>query len=581
MSSEEHRDLEGLAGDAAAAVGLAFADYQRRFHSITARAKSRFESRDWHGSLEDARDRLDLYSRSMNEVTTALRELLGDRVDDRALWSQAKGRYAEAHDTPNFELARTYYNSVTRQMFSTVGVNPDIEFASLELAIHDWEPDPRILRRYAGPADTQTLLRQIIDDYRFDTEYRDLEQDIRLATRRIERRLEQAFGSKRIDSVELLQPVFYRSKAAYIVGRVVCGEFGLPLVLTLLNSDHGVFIDAVLMSEDHVSILFSFTRSYFHVDVECPRRAIVLLKSIIPLKPVSELYSALGFHKHGKTELYRSLKRHLKRTTDLFEVASGDRGMVMLVFTLPSYDRVFKVIRDNFSFPKTTTPRDVIERYRLVFKHDRVGRLVEAQRFKDLKFKMSRFEQGLLDELLGEASHVVKRKGDFLVFQHLYTERKVTPLNLYLRDATAEQARAAVTEYGTAIKELAAANIFPGDFLLKNFGVTRHGRVVFYDYDELCLLTDCRFRRMPQPRTPEEELASEPWFAVAENDVFPEEFRNFLGLNEEQLAVFDARHGDLFTTEFWCDLQRLQRERAMLDFFPYPQNERLRTEDSA
>jgi isocitrate dehydrogenase kinase/phosphatase len=222
----------------------------------------------------------------------------------------------------------------------------------------------------------------------------------------------------------------------------------------------------------------------------------------------------------------------------------------------------------------------LIERYRLVFKRDRVGRMIEAQRFLQLKFKLNRFADDLLEELLRDTSNVVKREGDFLVFQHLYTERKVTPLNLYLRDADPAAARQAVIDYGAAIKELATANIFPGDFLLKNFGVTRHGRVVFYDYDELCLVTDCRFRRMPIPRTPEEELAPDPWFAAADNDVFPEEFRGFLGLTGELAEIFDRHHGDLFTPAFWRAQQRHHEEQTIPDFFPYPESERLRLESS-
>jgi isocitrate dehydrogenase kinase/phosphatase len=376
--------------------------------------------------------------------------------------------------------------------------------------------------------------------------------------------------------VQLLQPLFFRNKAAYIMGRMICGDKSMPLILALLNSREGVYLDAVLMRESEVSILFSFTRSYFHVDVECPREVIVFLRTIIPLKPVTDLYSALGFNKHGKTELYRSLQRHLDRTTDLFEFASGDPGLVMLVFTLPSYDRVFKVIRNTFASPKKTTPREVIERYRLVFTRDRVGRMIEAQRFLQLRFKLDRFADDLLEELQSDTSKVVKREGDFLVFQHLYTERKVTPLNLYLRDADPAAAKLAVIDYGAAIKELATANIFPGDFLLKNFGVTRHGRVVFYDYDELCLVTDCRFRRLPVPRTPEEELAPEPWFAAADNDVFPEEFPGFLGLTGELAEVLEAHHGDLFAPAFWRVQQRLHEEHTIPDFFPYPESERLR-----
>ena len=579
--AESNNTLEKLAVRGARLIRSTFAAYLDEFRAISRVARARFEARDWQSQASDSLDRLELYSRSVTDAAVQLRRLLGHLVSSRALWAEIKNAFARPVDDLNFELAKTFYNSITRRIFATVGVDPEIEFASLDLVIRNWEPEPRILRRYSSSDPSETTFLQILDDYRFAVDYRDIVRDSRLVAQRVKQRLKAELGSTRIDAIELLRPVFHRSKAAYLVGRIFGGERTLPLILVLRNSRNGVFVDAVLMRESEVSVLFSFTRSYFHVETRCPRELVVFLKGIIPLKPVSDLYSALGYNKHGKTELYRSLQRHLMRSTDRFIFASGDPGMVMLVFTLPSYDRVFKVIRDSFSFPKTTSPREVMERYQLVYKRDRVGRLVEAQRFLKLKFRMDRFDRVLLDELLREASRTVKQENEFLVFEHLYTERKVTPLNIYLREAEEEPTYKAVLDYGAAIKELAAANIFPGDFLLKNFGVTRHGRVVFYDYDELCLLTDCCFRQLPPSRTPEDELEAEPWFAVAENDVFPEEFRSFLGLPAPLLEFFEGHHGELFTPKFWTDLQRMHRAGAIPTFFPYPRSEQLQLESHA
>jgi isocitrate dehydrogenase kinase/phosphatase len=572
---------EVLAAKGAAVVDAAFAGYMADFLAVTRRATARFEARDWQAQQADALERLSLYSAAMDRVVAELHAALGAHLTDRSLWASIKAAFAPSLESRNFELARTFFNSVTRRVFATIGVNPDLEFTSLDLAIQDWEPAPGILRRYEQPADVRSALAAVLEDFRFRSGYRNLAADLEIAARRVEERARESLGDQPLVAVEMLRSVFYRSKAAYVMGRAIFGNEPIPLILALLHAPEGVFLDAVLMRESEVSILFSFTRSYFHVDTDCPRDLIVFLKHIIPLKPVSELYAALGFNKHGKTELYRSLQRHLQRSSDLFDFASGDRGMVMIVFTLPSFDRVFKVIRDSFAPPKSTTPRQVMERYRLVFWRDRVGRLVEAQRFRHLEIPLDRFAAGLTEELLREASRMVRREGEFLVFEHLYTERKVTPLNVYLREATEAQARRAVVDYGAAIKELAAANIFPGDFLVKNFGVTRHERVVFYDYDELCLLTDCRFRRLPLPRTPEDELAPEPWFAAADNDVFPEEFRKFLGLPDGMLELFERHHGALFTPGFWRELQSLHAAGAVVNFYPYPEGERLRGEDPA
>ena len=333
--------------------------------------------------------------------------------------------------------------------------------------------------------------------------------------------------------------------------------------------------DAVLLTEDEVSMVFSFTRSYFFVDTDRPRELVAFLRSLMPRKPVSELYDAIGHNKHGKTELYRALLAHAQASDDRFEVAAGQPGMVMAVFTLPSYDLVFKVIRDRFPPPKTATRREVMRKYELVFRHDRAGRLVDAREFEHLEFEKRRFSEALLDELRRDARASAEIGDRTVVLHHLYTERRLRPLDLYLREATPLEGRDAVLDYGEAIRDLARSNIFPGDMLLKNFGVTRHGRIVFYDYDELAVLTDCRFREVPRSRYDQDEMAGEPWFFVGENDVFPEEFLPVLGLSGEPREAFLARHADLLGTAFWTAMQEEHRAGRVPDIFPYPQEKRF------
>jgi isocitrate dehydrogenase kinase/phosphatase len=490
------------------------------------------------------------------------------------LWERMKRAYSgRVAQERNFELAETFFNSATRRVFSTVGVNPDVEFVSLETAITSGPANPRFYRRYDSTGSLPDLIRRILEEYRLDVDFEDLRRDAGLAAMEIDRQS----GGLPIDVVETARHLFFRDKTAYIVGRIRSAERTVPLVLPLRHDERGVFLDAVLLDEEDVSVLFSFTRTYFHVEADCPRELVLFLKSILPVKPIAELYVSLGFNKHGKTEQYRSLQRHLKQNRDQFEIAAGDPGMVMLVFALPRFDVVFKVIRDRFDYPKQTTRRQVMENYRLVFKLDRVGRLVDAQEFEHLTFDRELFEAELLRRLVEEAKETVSVQGDQVVVRHLYTERKLTPLNLYLQRVDDEAAREAVRDYGRAIKELAAANIFPGDFLLKNFGVTRHRRVVFYDYDELCLLTDCKFRRMPPPRSPEDELEAEPWFSPGPNDVFPEEFEHFLGLPTPLRQLFVSHHGDLFDAKLWREMQDHHRAGEIPDFYPYPPQRRLGT----
>jgi isocitrate dehydrogenase kinase/phosphatase len=315
--------------------------------------------------------------------------------------------------------------------------------------------------------------------------------------------------------------------------------------------------------------VFSFTRSYFHVDLERVAEAVVFLKSILPLKPVSELFTVLGRARQGKTERYRELMRNLERTSDLFVHAAGERGLVMVCFTLPSFDVVFKVIRDRFAPPKTVLRQEVMDKYRMVFIHDRAGRLVDAQEFRRLRFPRARFAPELLEELRREAVDTVHEDGDDLVIDHMYIERRMTPLNLHLREAEPADAERAVIDYGQCIRDLAYTNIFPGDLLLKNFGVTRHGRVIFYDYDELCRVTDCNFREVPPATNEEDEMRGEAWFYVADNDIFPETFISFLGLNDSQRAALLRMHGEILTAAFWRGVQQRLTDGEVLEVLPY------------
>ncbi len=560
---------------AATAIHDAFDDYQTQFHAITRRAQHRFERREWQHWQADSSERLELYEQTLRGVVMGVRTLLEDDVLDKQLWRAIKLSYARLLGRrKDLEVGETFYNSVTRRILVTVGVEPELEFVWLGATTLP-SGDAGRLRLYVQVSTLQSMIKSILVDYQFGVPFVDLDGDVQKAAAVLEAQLDQLWDSADVDCVEMLKPVFYRNKAAYLVGRVRKRNRLIPLVLPLLNSEDGLRVDTVLLSEAEASIVFSFTRSYFHVDADIPGDLVGFLKSIMPLKPVAELYIAIGYNKHGKTERYRALYRHLLNSNDKFEIARGAKGMVMTVFTLPSYDVVFKIIKDRFAYPKTTTREQVMDRYRLVFKHDRVGRMVDAQAFEYLIFDRERFSEELLEELQSVAAQSVTVTDNQVIISHLYTERRLYPLDLYIKEMGSEKAAAAVVDYGNAITDLAAANIFPGDLFIKNFGVTRHGRVVFYDYDELSLLTDCNFRAMPESQSYEDEVAEGPWFSVGEHDIFPEEFRHFLWFPAPLRKVMEEEHGRLYTPEFWQELQQRTREGELLDFFPYPQGKRF------
>ena len=567
--------MSSLASAAAETISQAFETYQQQFKEITRRARTRFENRDWRGMQRDAIERLDLREQIIRRVVAEMRTMLGEQVKDKIVWAQMKAAYLESINCrPNPQIAETFFSSVTRRIFATEGVDSNIEFVDSEFDCEGPPAEDAVYTTFANDSPL-ALIRQILSDYGFRTPFQDFELDTQLVGEEIDSHRQAAWGEQPIENIEVIRSVFYRGKEAFLIGRLRGGNKLMPLVLALLNTEQGIRVDAVLLDEDDASIVFSFTRSYFHIAIERPRDLVLFLRSIMPAKRIAELYISIGYHKHGKTELYRDFIHHLENSTDQFEIAPGERGMVMVVFTLHSYDLVFKVIRDQFAYPKTTTREDVMEKYNLVFKHDRAGRLVDAQEFEHLQFPRQRFSEKLLNELKTVAPSRISFDGDCVLIKHLYTERRVTPLNLYLRQVDFESACTTVLDYGQVLKDLARTNIFPGDLLLKNFGVTRHGRVIFYDYDELTRLTDCNFRDLPQAHDLAEEMDDEPWFYVGPNDVFPEEFINFLGLPEDLRAVFLQTHGDLMQADFWRRMQARHRAGEIMDIFPYTQNKRL------
>ncbi len=567
-----------LAGDLAALILDHFLTYREEFAVITRRASRRFAVRDWIGCQLDASERLSLYNRVLGGVVGQVEHAAEAGGWDREKWPAVKRAYAELiAEREDIELAETFFNSVARRVLRFAGVDHAIEFVHLG-------PDSRPLgvgnpihRIHTDVYSMAEAVGRILTSADLGAPFDDVSRDARRAGEAIETQLGLGPGMFDFDALETLPFVFYRNKGAYLVSRLRRGTELVPLVLALLNEPAGITVDAVLTSSDDVSVVFGFTRSYFNVEAPRPLDAIGFLTSIMPLKRLDEIYTSIGFNRHGKTAFYRALYEHLQEHPEArFEVAEGKRGMVMAVFTLPSSNVVFKVIKDRFDFPKTTTRRSVMRKYQLVFVRDRVGRLADAQEFEALEFSRDRFTPELLEELTRDVARTVTVTDDRVLLKHLYTERRVTPLDLYLaRSDDPERLYDAVVDYGNAVKDLAAANIFPGDMLLKNFGLTRHGRVIFYDYDELCLLTECRFRSIPPPRHPEDEMSAEPWFSVGENDIFPEEFTSFLEFPPGLRDIFMDVHADLLSVDFWSDMQARHEAGEVLDIFPYHESRRL------
>jgi isocitrate dehydrogenase kinase/phosphatase len=533
----------------AAAIAEQFKEYNEEFGRITRRAAINFLTEDWLSAQLDAVARIELYEQRVARCVATIGSALRSRITDIPLWSEIKRAYdVIVARRPDSDFFRTFFNSVARDLFGTVGVNSEVEFCATNVGRASGTVPIRV---YRIGGSLPTTVREVLNDLPFGAAIENSDGSVHRISAEIGRYFNTGRQSAAPESIELIEPVFYRGLHAFIVGRLIGDGSITPIVISFTNSPQGVQVDAVMLSSAEVGSLFGYSRSYFHVDVPVVSAAITLLRSFMPRKPIDELYTVLGRAKQGKTERYFALQRHLDASIDSFVHAPGDRGLVMIVFTLPSHDLVFKVIRDHFGAPKTSTREDVIERYQFVFRHDRAGRLVDAQEFKRLRLPRDRFMPALVDELLKEASQSCRIEGEDLIVEHCYIERRLKPLNLYLREADPAAAEAATIDYGNALRDLATSNVFPGDLLLKNFGVTNHGRVIFYDYDELCLVSDCVFRDLPQPTSAEEETSAEPWFYCGPRDVFPEQWLQFLSIPAQLREVFLRHHAELLTAAWW------------------------------
>jgi len=562
-------DRENLIGDTARTIRRAFEDYNAEFRAITQRSRRRFEEREWKLGQRDAVERIELYDQRVVHCVAGLVGLMGSSIADEAIWGGVRQEFAALiGHCVDAEFYKTFFNSLTRKVFNTVGVNTSVEFLApdLEPTLNGTAP-PVLELPVAGPL--HAVVDDILEQFPSHTMLADRSVTAHQIAARIDEFVQRQHPEDPLCAIEMLGPVFYRATRAFCAGRLRGEHWTAPLVLAFKNVSDGIVVDAVMIDDSDVRSLFGFSRSYFHADLPAVGAAVNFLQTIMPTKPVGELYTVLGRAKQGKTERYRQLYKHLTAASDRFVHAEGEKGMVMIVFTMASYDLVFKVIRDHFAFPKTASRADVMERYQFVFRHDRAGRLVDAQEFRRLRFPVSLFAEELLEELRTEADQSCHIDGDDLIIDHCYIERRLRPLNLYLEEVDAITARRAVIDYGRAIRELARSNVFPGDLLLKNFGVTRNGRIIFYDYDELCLVTDCMFRDVPQARFDEDEMRAEPWFYVGPKDVFPEQFTNFLGLPADLREVFLAHHADLLTADFWRDLKSRHVAEQWVEVVPY------------
>ncbi|ENH5479027.1 bifunctional isocitrate dehydrogenase kinase/phosphatase [Escherichia coli] len=547
-----------------------------RFLEVTSGAQQRFEQADWHAVQQAMKNRIHLYDHHVGLVVEQLRCITNGQSTDAAFLLRVKEHYTRLlPDYPRFEIAESFFNSVYCRLFDHRSLTPERLFIFSSQPERRFRTIPRPLAKDFHPDHGwESLLMRVISDLPLRLRWQNKSRDIHY----IVRHLTGTLGTDNLaeSHLQVANELFYRNKAAWLVGKLITPSGTLPFLLPIHQTDDGeLFIDTCLTTTAEASIVFGFARSYFMVYAPLPAALVEWLREILPGKTTAELYMAIGCQKHAKTESYREYLVYLQGCNEQFIEAPGIRGMVMLVFTLPGFDRVFKVIKDKFAPQKEMSAAHVRACYQLVKEHDRVGRMADTQEFENFVLEKRHISPALMELLLQEAAEKITDLGEQIVIRHLYIERRMVPLNIWLEQVEGQQLRDAIEEYGNAIRQLAAANIFPGDMLFKNFGVTRHGRVVFYDYDEICYMTEVNFRDIPPPRYPEDELASEPWYSVSPGDVFPEEFRHWLCADPRIGPLFEEMHADLFRADYWRALQNRIRDGHVEDVYAYRRRQRF------
>ncbi|SJN10701.1 Isocitrate dehydrogenase phosphatase/kinase [Halomonas citrativorans] len=570
----------------AATILHGFEAYRTRFKAITLDAQRRFQEGAWRESQQASIARINLYQQKVDDAVERLKRTFSNGLlTHREVWGEARSHYAELISPRlDVELAETFFNSLFCAIFKHRHIRNEWMFVISSRKKAAQRSGIKLCRCRSIDGDWQAALRWALEGAALHNPFADIARDTRLGTVLLNKMLPSTIWQAKDAAIELLYSVFYRNKGAYIVGRITGGGDQVPLVLPVRHQEHAeqntedvpqLHLDTVLITPDDVAIIFSFSRAYFQVDVAVPNECVGYLQRLMPHKPAGELYAAIGFFKHGKTEFFRALNQQVAKREDVFIIAPGVRGMVMAVFVLPSARTVFKIIKDEFDPAKDVTPDIVREKYHLVKRHDRVGRMADTQEFSNFTVHNDHFAPECLAHLLEVAPSTVSLKGEKVVIKHCYTERMMTPLNIYLEQCDDEAQLAVLRDYGDAIKQMAAANIFPGDMLLKNFGVTRQGRVIFYDYDEVCYLTECHFRAIPASSGDDYLSGGNESFSIGPNDIFPEEFGPFMFANPERLRVFKQLHPELFEVRYWQGLQQAIVDGRIIDVYPYGNEQRF------
>lgn len=537
-----------------------YAQYRQQVEHYTALAAKRFIDADWQGQRLAVRSRIKLHDNCL----TALHQQLAN-IDStywtRERWKATYDHYVKLLASKVDSLAISFFDAVGRLLYK--GDAPTyLSSVAIEELVHT---DTQLVSTaWQGEASLMQLLKA--------TGFYDKIKAVEQKQLQLFSEFQQNHNVGNQGILQACTDLFYRNRHAYMVGRIVIETRSLPFILCFVHADDAIELNAVLFGEDALKNIFSFSRSYFLMHTQRPIVIVNFLRLLMPSKPEAQLYINLGYQFHGRELLLHTVEGQGKNLPELFTEAPGTRGLVMVVITQRSSEFVIKLIRDECKPPKNTLPEEVHQKYAFVAAQDRVGRLADAQRIDFLRLPRYAFPPALIDLIQAECSQSCALTAEWLVLRSVYVERKLVPLNIFLETNSGDQLYQALLDFGNAIREMAMSNIFAGDLLIKNFGVTPEGRVIFYDYDEIVPVTSCNFRVMPAPANHEQEYENESWLVVKDEDVFPEEWPKFLIAEGPQREFCKDQHADIFRASYWNAIKNMHERGEIVDIQPYAPN---------
>jgi isocitrate dehydrogenase kinase/phosphatase len=578
---------EALA-DARRAAGLILAahrDYLAEFNALTANAKEIFENRAWTQGSLDAGRRVQLYRDQVNGTWRKLQRLFPEQAAHREFWVGVRQAFLEnVFDDYEADIALTFFYSTMRLAFDRQ--DTPVEYADDGLAeqceVGSASPVWRVYP--AGPQHLTPSVAQVLETCKFRAPWENAARDAAAAADRLlaEWNSQMAAGSPH--DLQMLEPLFLRDREAYIVGKLREGSRELPVVFALRHEERGITVDAVLAGkEDMRNILFVSTRSTFHVRTNGYREVLAFLDTLAPERGHPAMCAVLGFTHPARVALNQRLRRHLRETGERFTPAPGRVGMAMVVFSPPSFPYVFKVVRDFSSKQAWMGRARIMEIYRWVHEMNRGRLMLDAWVYRNLHFPREFFDERVLRELVASAPSSVRLDGNTVVLKHVYAQRRVQPLSAFF-DETRDRAsrERAIDALGAFIKDLAGMGFFMADCygLPFNTGLTHGSNVALFDFDDLGPILRHRFRETPRLADERDELlwnteTDGAWFSVDENDVLVDEWERFLGVPADLQEYFRNRHGDLFTVEYWDQVQRRIMAGKLHFVLPYPGERRL------